>query len=628
MPAIARVDLAIDDYTLTTTAGSSAGTSSALTQGAEYLVVASGNAQNGNANDVTRSNVLVGGTIFGRASSSLIYNAGPVALSGTQNGASTQVGAVFAHTAGLAEQLEVQTWCDSAGEGAQFRVTALDLSGLDAADWQYAEGPNSDSITDQPLVSDDWIALDDSGGALTFTPASTGDWLVFASVEAVPQTGVAGVDEIAIRTTLDGTVLSGTQTGGDVNAVPLDEIYGYLTHDVVSLAGGVAHTIQVEANGASGGGNIGFRRVRVHALRVGAFAAGGVVQTTDTGEVLTGTASSDILPTTLSMTQAADYLLLTRAQKSVTFWSEANILVNGVPALNDGYGTGGDDLGLNATDDLIYEQGLHIAPGLQNADTVGMRISKVGGGGSNNYGSDIARPGGGDLSLIALRLETLMLTGFEGTSSSSADDLATLAALRGLFGASAATTGDTAILTTGSTAHYSVSLTDLSAANDFGRLTMDPILQNVLTGPIEAHYPGTSESLPWYCNAGDSAVTLVERVKRPAVTNGTTVVLSEGAPDMNSVATVSVEYFSDAGTWVALAGTGDVVITGELDESGAPFWDLRFQPDPAAFAGIAVGERIRRRWTVTITGGTSMNIPQKGHGFMVVNEDPEVTPSS
>ncbi|MGH1340086.1 MAG: hypothetical protein ACRBN8_00940 [Nannocystales bacterium] len=627
MPAIARVDLAIDDYTLTTTAGSSAGTSSALTQGAEYLVVASGNAQNGNANDVTRSNVLVGGTVFGRASSSVIYN--PTgALSGLQNGGTTQVGAVFAHTPGTGEQLEVQSWSDAAGQGGQFRVVALDLSGLGADDWQSAESPNSDVISDQPLATDGWIALDDLGGTLTFTPASTGDWLIFASVEAVPQTGATAADEIAIRTSVDGVSLSGTETGGDVNGVPLEEIYGYLTHDVVSLTGGVAHTIQIEANGVAGGGNIGFRRVRVHALRVGAFVAGGIIQTTDAGEVLTGTTSADLVPTTLSMSTAGDYLLLTRAQKSVTFWSEANILVNGAPALIDGYGVGGDELGTNATDDLLYEQGLHIAPGLQDTDTVGMRISKVGGGGSNNYGADIVRPGGGDLSLIALRLETLMLTGFEGTSSSSANDLATLAALRGLSAMSAATTGDTAILTTGSTAHYSVSLTDLSAANDFGRLTMDPILQNVLTGPIEAHYPGTSESLPWYCNAGDSAVTLVERVKRPAVTNGTTVVLSEGAPDMNSVATVSVEYFSDANTWVPLAGTGDVVITGELDESGAPFWDLRFQPDPAAFAGIAVGERIRRRWTVTITGGTSMNIPQKGHGFMVVNEDPEVTPSS
>jgi len=628
MPAIARVDLAIDDYTLTTTAGSSAGSSSALTQGAEYLVVASGNAQNANANDVTRSNVLVGGTIFSRASSSVVYNVTP-SLSGAQNGGTTQVGSVFAHTPGTGEQLEVETWSDTGGEGAQFRVVALDLTGLSPDDWQSVESPNSDVISDQPLTSDGWIALDDLGGALTFTPASTGDWLIFASVEAVPQTGVAATDEIAIRTSVDGVSLSGTETGGDVNGVPLEEIYGYLTHDVVSLTGGVAHTIQIEANGAAGGGNIGFRRVRVHALRVGAFAAGGIVQTTDPGEVLTGNTSTDVVPTTLSMSTAGDYLLLTRAQKSVSFWSEGNILVNGTPALTDGYGVGGDQLGIDANGDLLYEQGLHLAPGLQDSDTVGMRIDRVGGGsGSNNYGADIVRSGGGDLSLIALRLETLMLTGFEGTSSSSADDLATLAALRGLSATSAATTGDTALLTTGSTAHYSVSLTDISTANDFGRLTMDPILQNVLTGPIEAHYPGTSESLPWYCNAGDSAVTLVERVKRPAVTNGTTVVLSEGAPDMNSVATVSVEYFSDASAWVPLEGEGDVVITTELDESGAPFWDLRFRPNPAAFTGITVGERIRRRWTVTLAGGTSMNIPQKGHGFMVVNEDPEVAPSS
>lgn len=608
MPSIARVDLVIDDYTLTTTAGSSAGASSALTQGAEYLVLASGNAQNENINEVTQTNLLVGGTIFGRASSSWTYDTSTAPLAGVQNVASAQVGAVFAHTAGAAEQLEIQTWCDTAGEGAQFRVTALDLTGLDAADWQSAESPNSDTISDQPLVTDGWLALDDSGGALRFTPSSTEDWLLLASVEAVPQTGVAGGNQIAIRTTVDGVALSGTEVGGDVNGVPLEEVFGYLTHDVVSLTGGVPHTIQIEANGASGGGNIGFRRVRVHVLRVGAFEPGGVVQTTDAGEVLTGVASADIVPTTLTMTEPADYLLFARAQKSISAWGEANILVNGAPALNDGYGCGGDDLGIGVNDDLIYEQGLHIATGLDDGDTIGMRIIKAGVSGTSNYGSNIARPGGGDLSLIALRLETPAIGGVD----------------RDVSGTSTAVALDSAFLNAGSITHHLVIATDTSFANDFGRLTMDPILQNVLTGPIEAHYPGTSESLPWYCNAGDSAVTLVERVKRPAVTNGTTVVLSEGAPDMNSVSSVAVEYFSDAGTWVELAGDGDAVITADLDESGAPFWDLRFRPDPAAFSAVPVGERIRRRWTLAITGGTSMNIPQKGYGFMVVNEDPAV----
>ena len=134
MPAIARVDLAIDDHALTTTAGTSAGVSSALTQGSQYLVFASGNAQNGNANDVTCTDFLVGGTVFSRASSSCAYS--PVgALGGLQNGATAQVGAVFAHTAGASEQLEFQTSSDTAGQGAQFRAVALDLSAVAASDW-------------------------------------------------------------------------------------------------------------------------------------------------------------------------------------------------------------------------------------------------------------------------------------------------------------------------------------------------------------------------------------------------------------------------------------------------------------------------------------------------------------
>lgn len=626
MPSIARVDLAIDDHALTTTAGTSAGTSSALTQGAEYLVLASGNAQNGNANDVTHADFLVGGTVFGRASSSCAY-APSSSLSGLQNGATTQIGAVFAHTAAASEQLEFQAWSDSAGQGGQFRAVALDLSDLATDDWQQSEGPNSDTITDQPLSTDGWIALDASGGALTFTPPTTGDWLVFASVEAVPQTGVGAADEIAIRLTVDGALVSGTQTGGDVNPVPLDEVYGYFTHDVVSLAGGSSHTIQLEANGASGGGNVGFRRVRVHALRVEAFTPGGVVQVTDAGEILTGTASSDILPVTLSMSQAGDYLVFARGQKSVTFWSDANILVNSSPALNDGYGIAGDDLGTGAADDLLYEQGMHIASGLTNGDSLGVRISKVGGANSNNYGGDITRAGGGDLSLIAFRLETYINRPLLGTTTPTQSDIAAMIVERALSGTSAApTSGDAALLSSDGPTDYAITAMASTLQPDFGRLTMDPILQNVISGPIEAHYPGTSESLPWYCNEADSAVTLVERVKRPAITNGTTVVLPEGAPDMNSVASVSLEYWdpADPGTWTAIAGTGDVVISSDLDANGQPFWDLRFLPNPGALSGLEGQGRLRRRWVLSITGGTTLRIPQKGHGFMVVNEDPPV----
>ncbi len=626
MPAIARVDLAVDDHTLTTTAGTSAGVSSALTQGAEYLVLASGNAQNAVANDVTRSDLLVGGTVFGRASSSCIY--APVgALGGRQNGATAQLGAVFSHTAGASDQLEFQASSDTAGEGAQFRAVALDLSGLAAEDWQQSQGPNTDTITDQPVSTDGWTALDSNGGALTFTPASTGDWIIFASVEAVPQTGVAALDEVSVRLTVDGSTRSGTQTGGDVNGVPLQAVYGYFTHDIVNLSGGVSHTVQIEANGAAGGGNIGFRRVRVHALRAGAFVPGALVQAVDAGETLSGTASADIAPVALTMSQAADYLVFARGQKSVTYWSDANVLVNGTPVLGDGFGVAGDDLGTGATADLLYEQGLHIASALQNGDTLGLRISKVGGGNSNTYGADIARAGGGNLSLIAFRLETPAAHPLLGTTTSSQSDAATFVAERALTAVSAgSSSGDTAVLSSGGPLDYAISALASTLQPDFGRLTMDPILQNVISGPIEAHYPGTSESLPWYCNEADSAVTLVERIKRPAVTNGTTVVLPEGAPDMNSVTSVSVEYWdpAGAGAWTAVAGTGDVVITAELDSSGEPFWDLRFLPDPGALTGLEGQGRLRRRWVLSITGGTTLRIPQKGHGFMVVNEDPPV----
>ena len=628
MPAIARVDLAIDDHALTTTAGTSAGVSSALTQGSEYLVLASGNAQNGNANDVTQADFLVGGTVFSRSSSSCAYS--PVAaLGGRQNGATAQIGAVFAHTAGVSEQLEFQASSDTAGEGAQFRAVALDLSAVAAADWQRSEGPNNDTISDQPLVTDGWVALDSSGGALTFTPAATGDWLIFASVEAVPQTGVGGADELTLRLTVDGTTLSGTEIGGDVNPVPLDEVYGYFTHDVVSLTGGAAHTIQLEANGADGGGNIGFRRVRVHALRVGAFVSGAVSQVVDAGEVLTGTASADILPLTLSMAASGDYLLFARGQKSVTYWSDANILVNGTPSLGDGYGSAGDNLGIGAGNDLLYEQGMHIASGLQDGDALGVRISKVGGGNSNNFGSDIVRAGGGDLSLIALRLETFLAgLSLQGTTTSSQSDIAALIVDRALSGTTTdAANGDIGVLGDGPLEH-AISAFASTTQPDFGRLTMDPILTNVISGPIEAHYPGTSESLPWYCNEADSAVTLVERVKRPAVTNGTTVILPEGAPDMNSVSSVSVEYWdpTGSGSWVTILGTGDVVITDEVDDDGQPYWDLRFLPNSGVLTGLASMGRLRRRWVLSITGGTTLHVPQKGHGFMIVNEDPPVDP--
>lgn len=622
MPNIARVDLAIDDYTLTTTADTSVGVSSTLTQGSEYLVLASGNAQTGTGSDIARANLHVGGTVFSRSSSSCTYNPIP-ALAGRQNGATAQIGAVFAYTPGPSDLLEFRAWSDGAGEGAQFRATALDLSSLGPTDWHYAESPNSDTISDQPLVTDGWVALDSSGGALTFTPLAPGDWLIFASVEAVPQAGVVGANEFAIRLTVDGTVVSGSEVGGDVNGAPTDQIYGYFTHDVVTLTGGVAHTIQLEANGAPGGGNMGFRRVRVHALRVGAFDTNAVVQTTQAGHTLNGTSNADVLAMSLGMGTSGDYLVFTRAQKSVTFWGDSNVLVNGSEALNDGFGVAGDDLGIGTTNDMLYEQAMHIAPGLADGDTLGVRLRKLGGSNDNTYGGDIARAGGGDLSLIALRLETLPDLLLQGSSPSGTSDTAALLLERALSGSSVAEAiADTGSLTSSSAGERALIGISSSIQQDFGRLIMDPILQDVISGPIEAHYPGTSESLPWYCNVADSAVTLVERVKRPAVTNGTTVVLPESAPDMNSVSSVAVEYWDDdaPGAWTAIGGQADVVITDEVDSDGEPYWDLRFRPDAGALDSLS--GRLRRRWVITIVGGTTMNIPQKGHGIMVVNEDP------
>jgi hypothetical protein len=624
MPAIARVDLAIDDYTLTTTAGTSAGVSSTLTQGAEYLVFASGNAQTAVGSDIARAEFLVGGTVFGRSSSTCGYD--PVAgLGGRQNGATTQLGTVFAYTPGGSDLLEFRAWSEGAGEGAQFRASALDLTSLGPADWNYIETANNDTIVDQPLATDGWVALGGGSGALTFTPVATGDWLIFAAVEAEPQAGVVATNEFGIRVTVDGTVVSGSEVGGNVNGFPTDQIYGYLTHDVVSLTGGSSHTIQIEANGAAGGGNVGFRRIRIHALRVSAFDTGAVIHTTQSSHTLTGTSDADVLSTSLGMGTSGDYLLFARAQKSVSFWGDSGFLINGTRTPDDGFGVAGVDLGTGVGNDLLYEQAMHIAPSLADGDSLGVRIRRLGGGGSNTYGTDVARPGGGDMSLIAFRLETLPNHFILGTTSSSSGDTAALSARRSTSATSTATsTNDTGSLTSSSDGvHALVGITD-SIQQDFGRLIMDPILDNVISGPIEAHYPGTSESLPWYCNPTDSALTLIERVKRPAVTNGTTVVLPEAAPDMNSVSAVAVQYWDDAqgAGWTNLAGEADVVITDEVDDDGAPFWDLRFRPDPAVLANLQ--GRLRRRWVLSITGGTTMNVPQKGHGIMVVNEDPPV----
>lgn len=399
--AIATVALDVQSYALTTTANSVAGTSGTLTNGNTYLVIGQGNASttSGSGTDVD-AEFHIGGTVFARMQS----EHGPFSPSGSlgsvSNGGLHSLGVAVTYTAGAGDDMEYQAWGGGASGEANGHWYALDLTNLvDETDRWHEESANSDTIVTTPAAASGYV---DVGTALTFTPPDAGDYLIIASAEFVADGTAASSDEFDPQLTVGGTAVSGTNFLLDVGG-RADTIQGYLVATVQTFTA-TSQTIAIQLNGTSSNGNIGARRIRIHAIRVASIDGSDVQELNDAAETVSGTADADIMSGTFG-NGTDNYLIISRVTKQVSFWTEGYHLVGGTEQPTEGFGQGAGNFGLGAANDMAIDVGVSIASAPAASSALAYRISKVGGGGDTDTGSDTAR-GGGESSLIAIRLAT------------------------------------------------------------------------------------------------------------------------------------------------------------------------------------------------------------------------------
>ncbi|MEL6706278.1 MAG: hypothetical protein AAFP15_18575, partial [Bacteroidota bacterium] len=227
--------------------------------------------------------------------------------------------------------------------------------------------------------------------------------------------------------------------------------YGYLTHDIQTLASG-SHTVEIQAEGVGANGGVGHRRVRIHVLHESAFEDEDIQQDLlGGGNLASGPDDQDFAASAPTATVPRDYLLLAHTQKQVNYWTNNLFLVNGAfePGGGETYGfsTSAIGLGNSGTGDLLYEQGMHLALGLTTADTLALRIRKTAGG-TVSYGDQTPRDEGqNELSFIAVRLEVPTVAGDADGSGAASGTLTIGSAPLALSGSAGGTSSASGNLT-------------------------------------------------------------------------------------------------------------------------------------------------------------------------------------
>lgn len=152
-------------------------------------------------------------------------------------------------------------------------LTALTLN----TDYWVAEATNSDT-GEVTATGATWVT-GASGGALTFTPATTEDFLIIGSAEGFISGTIGTQETFRMRLRQDGTTTigTGTEQSLDVDAVT-SAVWGPSCYsiDVRSLTA-VSTTIRWEYSNDTAGQACAYRRSRVFAIRLSAFTAYGAI---------------------------------------------------------------------------------------------------------------------------------------------------------------------------------------------------------------------------------------------------------------------------------------------------------------------------------------------------------------
>lgn len=404
MPAIATIALEVDGETgIGATPELLGSPSSSLSNGVEYLIIAMGHARNPTGgNIVSTLDLRVGGVVHARSGGSMGFpNPGYGALNGFQ------LGAAFTYTAGASDEMEFYSSdADSTGAATSCRAYALAMTDIaNDVDRFHEETANSDTIVTTPTSG--WT---DVGNVLTFTAPRTGFALIIASCEAVVDADAATGDEFGIRLTQDGAEVLGSLCAMDVDPSDDDQVLNHCVARVVPVTASTEYDFALQGNGTVANGNVGFRRVRLHAIMVDRIEDADCTQDVDAvGLSLTaGTEDEADLLVTVNPPASRDYLLMGNFQGMFAAWSRAFFLQDGTtvtPTDGCANSSGDSDNGTEVDRALVHTWMLSRVTGISTETDFTIRFGSFAGGATNDYGAAAARDDGA-IYAIALRLYT------------------------------------------------------------------------------------------------------------------------------------------------------------------------------------------------------------------------------
>lgn len=406
MPAIAHVDLAVDNASNNATTPTAIGSASAaLTNGAPTLVFAMGHASTTGGGGAHLDLQIGGVTVAAMAQ---IQNFGANHDIETAFSGQAQIKTCYLHTpASGSETMQFRGWCDDTGFVAHAcRAYALDVSDIPENDGRWHEQTaNSDTIVDVPTSG--WEVV---GNVLTVTAPRTGSYILIGACEAVGDTSGDFIDAVHVRLTQDGTPLPGSHHDAAMGPDP-DGVIPWMATRIVSLTASTEYDFAVEANGTDSAGNHGYRRIRLHLIEVARIEDADVQQDLDTVGLnipTSGTDDADIL-ITLDPPASRDYLIIGGYQHQASWWSRGQFTVDG-STVDDGFACSLYDIGLGATNDLSRTTGMYVLSGVSTETDVGLRFElgpgATGAGGQANFGDACAHADAADITVIAIRLAT------------------------------------------------------------------------------------------------------------------------------------------------------------------------------------------------------------------------------
>lgn len=565
MPALDVVRLAVDAATVDDLTPTDIGSPSApLTAGRSWLILGRGNCRGtgaGSGGQVAQLDLEVGGVPWMR-------------MEGAPSFGSPTWGAVDSlHLAGFAMVADgdgdAMTFAasDDANDGiaTACRAIAIDVTPLpdgsaggvaDARRW-HAQGANTDTIVTTPADGSGWVRV---GGALTFTPVTTGRHAILASAEADVDAGADETDAVSARLVVDGVEVPGSVHvgGAGVSGLHRLTVVPWAHAQVVDLVQGVATTIEVQANGVDGNGLVGWRRVRIHALDEAAFPDGFAFDTAPGGTVTTGSAAAiSGLAAALTVAQTTDVVAIVGGQGEFSSWPRAFVTAGGVNYPRDG---GGDigfanaaaGTGTGPADDMTLAIGFELLEDVASAVTVGMTI-EAGAGVLNNWGTDCERAEAGPVYALAIPL-WIADADQDGAFESDSDEATEIAAI---------------VAITGGFESDSDEATELGP----GQVAVQAWLTSDVGAELRIAAAGGTGGVPW---AGDGAEV--------SMANVIDLLQGSGAPTRPTGMPITAAAEAIVAITAAVEGRGQLVIGGAITAAEAgevEFFDGDPEGDPA-----------------------------------------------